>query len=247
MIKFFRKVRKKLIAQNKLKSYLVYAVGEIVLVVFGILIALQINNWNENNRLETKKQEYYLQLLEDLKKDKEFSIKTIEKFKINRREYNDYIEEFYTTELSPEMVYNKLLSLSRPSYNISFNQSTIETLQNSGEIALIPSNLRNKLIDLRRYQNNIINNSRFNNGAKNNILQKTSLLIGHFKFEDNIEKQPQLKSFFKLDDNRKEIILGIEAMHAWKSFSEKTTLSQLEDLLNQIAIIEDLINEKVKN
>ena len=47
MIKFFKKIRKKLLSKNKLSSYLIYATGEIVLVVMGILIALQINNWNE--------------------------------------------------------------------------------------------------------------------------------------------------------------------------------------------------------
>jgi len=47
MINFFRKTRKKLINDNKPLKYARYAIGEIVLVVIGILIALQINNWNE--------------------------------------------------------------------------------------------------------------------------------------------------------------------------------------------------------
>ena len=52
MIKFFRKIRQKLLTENKLSKYLIYAIGEIILVVIGILIALSINNWNEdrNNR-----------------------------------------------------------------------------------------------------------------------------------------------------------------------------------------------------
>jgi len=50
MIKFYRKIRQKLLSQNRFSKYLIYAVGEIVLVVIGILIALSINNWN------TKKQ-----------------------------------------------------------------------------------------------------------------------------------------------------------------------------------------------
>jgi uncharacterized membrane protein YgaE (UPF0421/DUF939 family) len=44
MIKFFRKIRKHLLAENKFSKYLIYAIGEIILVVIGILIALQINN-----------------------------------------------------------------------------------------------------------------------------------------------------------------------------------------------------------
>jgi hypothetical protein len=47
MIKFFRKIRQKLLTENKFSKYLLYAIGEIVLVVIGILIALSINNWNE--------------------------------------------------------------------------------------------------------------------------------------------------------------------------------------------------------
>ena len=49
MIKFFRKIRQRLLSENKLSKYFLYAIGEIVLVVMGILIALQINNNNELN------------------------------------------------------------------------------------------------------------------------------------------------------------------------------------------------------
>lgn len=47
MIKIFRKIRQNLLIENKFSKYLLYSIGEIVLVVIGILIALQINNWNE--------------------------------------------------------------------------------------------------------------------------------------------------------------------------------------------------------
>ena len=46
MIKFFRKIRQRLLTENKFSKYLLYAIGEIILVVVGILIALKINNWN---------------------------------------------------------------------------------------------------------------------------------------------------------------------------------------------------------
>jgi hypothetical protein len=50
MIKFFRKIRQNLLMENKTGKYLKYAIGEIILVVIGILIALQINNWNESSK-----------------------------------------------------------------------------------------------------------------------------------------------------------------------------------------------------
>ncbi|WP_418604572.1 DUF6090 family protein [Hwangdonia sp.] len=62
MIKFFRKIRQNLLLENKTGKYLKYAIGEILLVVIGILLALQVNTWNENSKIN--KQE--LQLLESL-------------------------------------------------------------------------------------------------------------------------------------------------------------------------------------
>lgn len=50
MIKFFRHIRQPLLSENKFSKYLLYAIGEIVLVVIGIPIALQINNWNEQRK-----------------------------------------------------------------------------------------------------------------------------------------------------------------------------------------------------
>jgi lipocalin len=53
MIKFFRKIRQKLLSENKFSKYMIYAIGEIILVVIGILIALQINNWNEQQKVKS--------------------------------------------------------------------------------------------------------------------------------------------------------------------------------------------------
>ena len=65
MIKFFRKIRQKMLSQNKFSNYLLYAFGEILLVVIGILIALQINNWNEINKNKSTEFDYFKELLED--------------------------------------------------------------------------------------------------------------------------------------------------------------------------------------
>ncbi|MCA6075052.1 DUF6090 family protein [Fulvivirga sedimenti] len=77
MISFFRKIRQKLLAQNRLSKYLLYALGEILLVVIGILIALQINTWNDAKKQSRLEQEYYCRLLEDALQDKEQLIEYI--------------------------------------------------------------------------------------------------------------------------------------------------------------------------
>ena len=83
MIKFFRKIRQNMIKENKASKYLLYAIGEIVLVVIGILIAISINNWNENNKLAKKE----TTLLISLQKEIEANINIL-KFNI---EYNSAI------------------------------------------------------------------------------------------------------------------------------------------------------------
>lgn len=65
MIKFFRKIRLRLLTENKFRKYLVYAVGEIILVVIGILIALYINT----SREELQQQQYTISVFEQIRKD----------------------------------------------------------------------------------------------------------------------------------------------------------------------------------
>jgi hypothetical protein len=62
MVSFFRKIRQKLLAENKISNYFKYAIGEILLVVIGILIALQINTWNEERKNTKTEQKILLQL-----------------------------------------------------------------------------------------------------------------------------------------------------------------------------------------
>lgn len=81
MINFIRKIRRQLLSENKFTKYITYAFGEIVLVVFGILIALQINNQNESNKLLQKE----LQYLNNIKSDLVNSVSRIEDFMASRQ------------------------------------------------------------------------------------------------------------------------------------------------------------------
>ena len=69
MIKFFRNIRHRLLHENRLSKYLIYALGEILLVVIGILIALQINNWNEDRKLEDQELKILKELHANLQAD----------------------------------------------------------------------------------------------------------------------------------------------------------------------------------
>ncbi len=81
MIKFFRKIRHKLLTENEFSKYLIYAIGEIFLVVIGILLALQINNWNQSRKTEALEKS----VLTDLRNELNANISRLDSI-INERE-----------------------------------------------------------------------------------------------------------------------------------------------------------------
>jgi hypothetical protein len=88
MIQFFRKFRKKFLLENQFTKYLLYAAGEIVLVVVGILIAIQINNWNREKALLSEEKEVYDILITDLKRDSE-------QFQRYKEQYTLYLDTYF--------------------------------------------------------------------------------------------------------------------------------------------------------
>ena len=94
MIKFFRKIRYNLMSENKTGKYLKYAIGEIILVMIGILLALQVNNWNTNR---TQKQKENL-LLTDLNKE----------FKINKTQLDSVLKAHYSSMKSSAYLLSRL-------------------------------------------------------------------------------------------------------------------------------------------
>ena len=245
MINFFRRIRQQLLSENKFSKYLLYAIGEIVLVVIGILIALQINNWNEDHKLAIKTQNYYQQLLEDLNKDRIFITQTLSKFDLQRKAYQNYLDKFKTSQFTLTSIYEDLLHLNTESYALYFNTSTIESLQNSGEIVLIPPLLRNKLLDLKRMQQKITRDESLDNRAKTGVTERLSMFMGTSNFWERIENQEDLKPVMTMEKSDTEIILGMEAVQGWMDFSEKKSIQQLKELLQEIEKVEELIHKEI--
>lgn len=95
MIKFFRRIRQSLLSENKFRKYLLYAIGEIVLVMIGILLALQVNSWKEERIRSDKEFSYLVDINSNLMDD----IKSIDKvIAFNERKENLTDSMFYTLE-----------------------------------------------------------------------------------------------------------------------------------------------------
>ncbi|WGK65852.1 DUF6090 family protein [Croceiramulus getboli] len=98
MLKFFRNIRKKLIEQEHVRKYILYAVGEILLVVIGILIALQINNWNQERQEQQQLEASLLLMQLNLKED----IKKLEDQIAYNESIQKHIDTFFKMVANPE-------------------------------------------------------------------------------------------------------------------------------------------------
>ena len=143
MIKFFRKIRQNLLSEGKTGKYFKYAIGEIVLVVIGILIALAINNWNDNRKSKLTEIKYVNDLIEDLNNDvialKEFTV-DLESKKASKRKLESFLENKEGIDSIEFHIVNQYILTER----FTPSNITIEELKNSGGLKII----RN--VDLRR-------------------------------------------------------------------------------------------------
>ncbi|MGB4839475.1 MAG: DUF6090 family protein [Saprospiraceae bacterium] len=134
MIKLFRKIRQNLLNNGQTTKYLKYAIGEIVLVVLGILIALSINNWNEQSKERKQSRRYLTEIMKDLGSDTfqfDYIIKSISEVidieldALNKIPYDQYD-------------INKIRHLrTGNAYRREINQRTFQKIQNTGNSNLL--------------------------------------------------------------------------------------------------------------
>jgi len=149
MIKFFRHIRKSLLMENKTSKYFKYAIGEIVLVVIGILIALQINNWNEQRKENKLEQDYYCKLLEDVQQDL-IQVNNQIANTVNRIDAcNNVLQMLQSPNPKLDILMQETLNaLSLITYTIRPNNAAFEDLKSSGNLNVLKdNNIKTSVID----------------------------------------------------------------------------------------------------
>ncbi|NKI30926.1 DUF6090 family protein [Croceivirga thetidis] len=219
MIKFFRLIRQKLISENKFSKYLFYAIGEIVLVVIGILIALQINSWYQT-RLDFEKEEKFLleikeNLNEDLKKINEvisanaFKLKKIDSayYYLSLMKENPALGKDFSYQM-PVITNHKLFTPTR----VAFNNIT-----STGKIDILRSDPLRK--DISRYYSDVSLD-----GVQNQIVSTTQ------RFLDNVAPKMINKTMMKFITKKDFDVIAINEV---KVHTDPEILSGLFVLTNK--------------
>lgn len=143
MIKFFRNIRKKLLSQNRFSKYLVYAVGEIVLVMVGILLALQVNNWNEERKIKRKE----VAILKEIKNSIEGDFDLFERvFKTRLDRKKDGIDSLMSYVFNKKHIndssFLRFYENMKIDISIRFNNGAYEALKSTGLDVISNDSLR---------------------------------------------------------------------------------------------------------
>ena len=150
MLFLLRQIRRKLLTENKVTTYLLYAIGEILLVVAGILIAMSIDDWSEQKKLLNQEGEYIRRLIaenkQDLetfalfKKDVETSLSSIDSFCVALKDPASSDEHLMAT-IKQYMLFGSLVP------NFTSSRSTFDDLSSTGNLRVISNSiLRNKVV-----------------------------------------------------------------------------------------------------
>ena len=156
MIKFFRKIRQKMLTENKFSKYLIYAIGEIILVVVGILIALSINNWNQG-RLALDKERITLSNLNTEFSENLKDLDSINNILLRTIKVNESIFNMIQMEpIQDSKTIDSLLSLAITSPSWKPSEFVLNELKNSGGLSKLNNNeLKKQLFQWSRFFNEL--------------------------------------------------------------------------------------------
>ncbi|MFN1835249.1 hypothetical protein AB2B38_008305 [Balneola sp. MJW-20] len=145
MITLFRRIRQKLIESGSVTRYLLYAMGEIALVMIGILLALQVNNWNEERRLLISAEDH-LQLLESNLQDDYQKLISLKNEVETSLESSENLMERYKQNMEAD-IDSMMFELTQLifEFNFSPDKSAMDILVNSGELGVLPDAIREQI------------------------------------------------------------------------------------------------------
>ncbi len=249
MIKFFRKIRYDLMEKNKTGKYLKYAIGEIVLVVVGILIALQVNNWNEDQKEKKIQIRYLKRIHTDIQKDTTYLRQKIQKAQNEQESYYYFIHSMYDVQSTTEDFKKLISSTVWDSEDLILQDETFTEITTSGKLDLISDDqLKESIIDY--YRNYAIANrhiTEMNLSSIDMFMFFPPLLIKYYDLTSHIYDQEQMFDFKGLEflnDPYSDEFRRLEGTAGFYSYKHSIYEQYYKDLLlNATKLLEKIQQE----
>lgn len=138
--------------ENRFTKYLLYALGEIILVVIGILIALQINNANERSKSNAMVDLYKKSIITELQADLEEIIRLNSIIKVRKKSIQDYIDYYEQDDVDIEVLRKKIDSAQLTLSDFNSNTYTIQDLFTTGNLKLFYTPIKNAILEFKNKQ-----------------------------------------------------------------------------------------------
>ncbi len=152
MIQLFKKIRRQHLGKNRIGKYLLYAIGEILLVVIGILIAVAINNGNEQKKRDALLDAYLTSLMQELQQDIINLNKSKESLSRKRKSINCYLDYYNIENPETTILLERLDSVNTSKSAFYTGTYTIEDLIATGNLSLFPKNIKEAILKLKNLQ-----------------------------------------------------------------------------------------------
>ncbi|QJP34667.1 hypothetical protein F0365_09815 [Nonlabens sp. Ci31] len=235
MINFFRKLRLSSLSRKRFPKYMLYAIGEIVLVVIGILIALSINNWNENRKLKQQERTYYCKINEDLSND----LLNLEKSKVSLEKRIVVIDRFLINLLKIQEDKSVLLEdylAAVRSYRFIPSKAAIIDITSSGKLEdLKNQELKNSILN---YYSELDNSLQIIE-ANVNVLTRVSEYSNNTDF--GIQEVPFYKNVYSKE--LQSLLKSVE----WQKDSNHPIFIEFKNQMNLAIITCDREKQLIEN
>ena len=226
MIKFFRNVRKNLLTEGKMANYLKYAIGEIVLVVIGILIALQVNNWNEGRKDQLKSQLYREKIIDDLNTDLRNIDSLIDKGNEIIKITQSYFQYFDKQNNVPiQTLVDSCIKASETAkiYTYTPINYTFKEMQSSGNLGLLNEEQRAAMFKLSNSQDFFL-------GIFEKVISQVLEELKMASWYLDLDHSPtDFYTKLGMAENQQDLIKGLHHLH--NALSQEEELSKYTEFL----------------
>jgi len=252
MLKFFARIRRRLLGQGNLRKYLVYAIGEILLVMIGILLALQVNNWNEKKKITQLEKEYLERLELDLVQDTLYFSRRLKESQEVVENHYKLIHQMYYEQINKQEVYNLLGLVIWNSEHFVFQNSTFSELKNTGLINILSNPELKKDIVSLYYDYDVIG-THVKEINEFSINLYSDIVVNHVKYREvNKYIWDQEKMFSEtewqfLNKPFSEDFRKLETTAGYYSYKHILFIRYFKDLKSKAIILIGRIQSELKN